>query len=77
MSNCRSCGKEIFWQKMPSGNSNPCDIEIYNIQDNLVEPKLMIVTSKGEVGTLAKYGSGRISHFATCPNAKIHRKAKG
>lgn len=77
MANCNSCGKEIFWQKLVSGKSNPCDVEIYDIQDNHVEPKLIVVTSKGEIGQLSKMGKGRISHFSTCPNAKIHRRKEG
>jgi len=75
MANCSRCKKPIRWVKLKSGKSNPCDPELYNIQDNLIEKDLIVVNeSTGEVGKLSKLESGYISHFSTCPYAKDFRK---
>jgi len=61
MARCKSCGAEIKWQKTASRGSNMP-----------VNPEyVIIVTDDGHVI------KGRISHFATCPNADEHRKRNG
>lgn len=74
MSKCNSCGQEMVWIKSSSGKSIPCDPEKYHIQDDLVSPDLMVVSDTGQVGKLSKVESGRVSHFATCPDAKKFRR---
>lgn len=79
MPNCRSCGAEIKFIKLKSGKWNPVD----PIKRTMIEGagKEILVTESGEVvhGMFASLDeganrSGYISHFATCPNANMHRK---
>lgn len=90
MNKCKSCGAEIIWIKTRTGKAMPCDArKIYFEPDP--RGKAAVVTENGQVakGTLmdeqAAFGfagdgvrvmSGYISHFATCPNANIYRKAR-
>lgn len=78
MAKCKGCGQEIKWIKLESGKSNPVDIEKYHIQDNLIDPNMVVVNKeKGIVGKISNVESGYISHFSTCPNAKDFKKKKG
>ena len=66
MSICKSCGAEIFWQKLPNGKLMPYDAEPY-----------LVVTEedvKNPAYWCDKEGAYHITHFATCPNANQHRK---
>ena len=75
---CRSCGAEIKWIKMISGENMPVDAQKrYIIKGGGRE---VLVTEQGELirGTFASIeeganGVGYISHFSTCPNANSHR----
>lgn len=77
---CKSCGQRIRFIRMKSGKVMPVNDLLVNYRlDN--EGKDRIVTPAGEVvscvsGVSADVadGFGYISHFATCPNAKGHRK---
>lgn len=78
LSECRSCGAEIVWAKMHTGNRNPVD--------SLPVPNGNIVLTKSAVsGEIhgepydANHHAGRrrfVSHFATCKYAEQHRKPK-
>ncbi len=58
---CRSCGAPIIWMKTKRGKSMPVN----------AAPSLEF----GQV--LPEYDPTKhVSHFATCPNAAKHRKAK-
>lgn len=78
---CASCGQMIIWVKTTSGKTMPCDAEIITYKKQK-GGKERIVTLNGEVhsGEIVEArvtdatGIGYISHFATCPNAKKHRK---
>lgn len=77
---CRSCGAEIVWIRMQSGKRMPCDPEQVLYREDQAK-KGTIVTPNGEtvrceypVGSERATGIGYISHFATCPNAKNHRR---
>ena len=82
MSTCRSCGAEIKWIRMASGKANPVDpYKRTVVRDEGNEP---LITDDGLVihGRFASLeeganASGYISHFATCPNADMHRRCKG
>ena len=82
---CKSCGKPIGWMKMSSERMMPLDPEVKHFtlwtDGDPKEEKKIFITDHGTVfagievdadepDTLA----GRISHFATCPNADQHRK---
>jgi hypothetical protein len=62
MALCKTCGAVIDWVTMKeTGKKMPLD----------PKPLDVIVKIDGVFGRMAK---GYISHFATCPNAKEHRK---
>lgn len=74
---CRSCGAPITWALTESGKRMPIDVE------PAADGNLMFLTSVLGVQTPqvmqardALGGARYKSHFATCPNAHVHRKAK-
>ena len=82
MAVCRSCGAEIIWQKMKSGKVMPVDKQMVSFWADRTA-KASIVTTTGEVVKCRLSGErdevtgfGYVSHFATCPNARAHRKKK-
>lgn len=77
MSNCRSCDAKIEFVKTKKGNWMPVDPEY--IEYNEAEEGDVLITDEGNLYTVdcsKDFPSvrGRISHFATCPNADEHRK---
>ena len=73
MSQCRSCDAEIIWAKtLPNGKNIPVDpvpVKGGNIQLELIggKQRAIIHPSDPEI-------TRHVSHFATCPNAKEHRR---
>lgn len=80
MAKCKGCGQEIIWVKAKSGKSIPCNPDlIAYIEDP--DGDLSIVTHDGRVIKAREYDGitacddfGRISHFATCPQADRFRR---
>ena len=76
---CSSCGAPIVWLRTKAGKSMPCDDGLVRYKAN-PEGKQFVVTDWVEVVRCdltfdgLPTGMARISHFATCPNAKKHRK---
>lgn len=73
MSTCKSCGAEIFWMKTVAGKSMPLDRKPVmggNISLGFGTDHLAYVVESHP--GIERY----VSHFATCPSAKQHRKAK-
>lgn len=70
---CRSCGAAIYWATTGTGRQMPVDVKP-------VENGNVALTWNGKrisavyVAGAAHPGVLRLSHFATCPNAKQHRK---
>jgi hypothetical protein len=60
---CKSCEAKITWVKTAAGRPMPLDFP--------GEKRVVVQDGIGYV--LDTY----ISHFATCPNADLHRKPKG
>jgi hypothetical protein len=75
MPNCSSCHAEILWKKTDRGKSIPLDkepVEDGNIRINGAHADVLSaleLTAAREDGELLHK-----SHFATCPNARKHRK---
>jgi hypothetical protein len=71
MSVCKSCDAPIRWVKMAAtGKSMPLDVQ-RSASGNIV------LDEKTGLGGFALPGDERpryVSHFATCPNAKQHRR---
>ena len=77
---CRSCGAKIRFVKMKSGKSMPVNEKIVNYKTD-PHGKERIVTPGGDVDACVTginadeaTGFGYVSHFATCPNARSHRR---
>jgi hypothetical protein len=81
---CKSCGAEIVWcvteqgkrmpiDAKPSDQGNVCMFECPETGTDMCR-----VISRDELATWSADEDGQMytSHFATCPNAKRHRKGK-
>jgi len=75
VSRCRSCPAEIEWVLTEQGRRMPIDVET-RADGNLIVTGEAI--DRGRMVPTVRYveaGEGdRVSHFATCPNAKEHRR---
>ena len=77
MSVCRSCGQQIEWIKTTKGKNMPVDSEYVDYEE--ADNGTILVTDGGNVITVNEHQNmpnvkGRISHFATCPQANEWRK---
>lgn len=81
MTRCRSCGAEIRWAMTSKGKRIPLDVGEH-ADGNLVlheDPMRIAATvayGDGEAETLGIKGPRALSHFATCPQASQHRRAR-
>lgn len=62
---CKTCGTPIVWVVMDTGKRMPVDATTIE--------KRVVLDGKRERGAIRETG---LSHFATCPQAAQHRKAK-
>jgi hypothetical protein len=89
MPRCSSCGAEVVYVvTAKAGKPMPCDPELVTVHlASLPQPHLVPVTVTTDEGATHRgYSSmpagelfdrtvtGRVSHFATCPEAARHRK---
>lgn len=84
MPECRSCNAPIFWGTTENGKREPVDLEPVdggNIEvvsrERQPDGEIKIRhLKKGEAesATLFEPPPRYVSHFATCPNARSHRK---
>lgn len=71
---CRSCGAAIHWVVTPAGKRMPVNAGLVTVVKN-ESKRIVLITEKGETISDAQPGDkGYVSHFATCPNARRHRK---
>lgn len=79
MSRCSSCGAPIVWLRTKAGKSMPCNAGLIPYKAN-PNGKQILITDWGDAVrcdltfTGPPTGKARMSHFATCPNARQHRK---
>lgn len=75
---CGSCGAEIHWITGANGKRHPVDAERVYIAAGPTDTVIVLdngTTARGHrVGPGPGVRAGYISHFATCPNAKTHRR---
>lgn len=73
MSQCRSCDAEILWCKTLVGNKNmpvdPIPVPGGNLELQIVRGRQLVVVHPSDPEI-----TRHVSHFATCPNAKEHRR---
>lgn len=84
---CRSCSVEIEFVKTSKGRNAPVEGPVIRVRRN-ADGKTTVIDLDGEAvrgdqvpddGTNDLSGDevlGRVSHFATCPNANQHRRAR-
>ncbi len=77
---CRSCGASILWVEMATTKRRmPVDAAPDRENGNVeVTPKgfANVITDETVLAEARAKGLLHVSHFATCPNAKQHRKGK-
>ena len=78
-STCRGCGAPIVFLKSAMGRYIPCDAQLVRYRENPNGKDMVVVDGKGVVRCDLDFeglptGMARISHFATCPNAKDFKK---
>ena len=79
---CRSCGAPLLWALTERGRRIPLDrnpvpdgnIEIKETEDG--PPISRVVSGQGTLSPGLFPATRYKSHFATCPNAKRHRRRK-
>ena len=76
---CRGCGVPIVFLKSAIGRYIPCDAQLVRYRENPSGKDMVVVDGKGVVRCDLDFegfatGMARISHFATCPNAKDFKK---
>lgn len=67
---CRSCGRPLIWGVTMQGRRMPVDAKPQG-KRIVLEPAI-----KDDLPPLATVVDVYVSHFATCPNAEQHRKAR-
>jgi hypothetical protein len=81
-STCRSCGAAVVWATMiPSGKANPLDATptpggntfAWVVGDKLEAENAARKTERVQ-RAIERNQNRYTSHFATCPNAKEHRR---
>jgi hypothetical protein len=68
VSACRSCNARIRWVKTEGGKQMPVDAEL--VAGGNIELRNGLAVYVAPVAQVRRY----VSHFATCPNAKQHRR---
>ena len=76
---CTTCEAPLLWARTPTGRNIPLDPEpaaegnivLYD-GDSPDAPKLAVVTHASQATGLPRYRA----HFASCPHADAHRRAR-
>lgn len=83
MSACRSCGAEVVWAVTEAGRRMPIDAQpvdggnvILHPAERGQSPTATVVGKQPQPSLFGDDGPRYTSHFATCPNAAEHRKAR-
>lgn len=72
---CKSCGAPVLWVKLTTGTSMPLDARPADNGNVLRDKSRAKVLGPEESEKLRAAGIGLyLSHFATCPNARQHRR---
>lgn len=74
MANCKSCGAAITWAKTATGRRMP--LEPHENGNIIVRNGVVVIVQPGTVYEQDEPPSLYQSHFASCPNAKTHRKSR-
>ena len=77
---CKSCGASILWTETEQGRAMPVDPEPLALGNVVLsdseDPRGPIRSSLVRRGERGEREGRYVSHFVTCPNAKLHRRVK-
>lgn len=78
-STCKGCGAPIVFVRSAKGKYIPCDAQLVRYRANPDGKDMVVVDGEGVVRCDLDFdgyatGMARISHFATCPQARQFRK---
>lgn len=73
---CSSCGAGILWIKTPRGKSMPLDATPDPAGNVVIRDGLAVVLTASEKAKPLDGKRRFLAHWATCPSAASHRKAK-
>ena len=78
---CSGCGVQVIWIKTKAGKNMPCNTTLVDYRADGGKDKIVLPSGEVVSGTIVSAadhpdGSGYISHFATCSNAKNFRRRK-
>lgn len=75
MNACRSCKAPVLWTRTAAGKAMPLDPEP-NPAGNVVLVKgvAVVLGKRAAEGVAAVEGTRYMPHWATCPNAKEHKR---
>lgn len=87
MSQCKSCGAPVLWVRTMKGKKMPLDPDLtlegemilVDLPDGSIAAvhRSSVSEFDGLLGAVELAAApGRTSHFATCPNADQHRRAR-
>lgn len=76
MSICKGCKREIEWVKMRSGKSMPVDPGPKTISAEEAGRFNLVTQDGGVIGRAPNGATGRMPHWATCPDFKKFKKEK-
>jgi hypothetical protein len=71
--NCRSCGAAIIWAVTETGKRMPVDAIPSDAGNILLADGIAVIAKNDDT---AADNELHTSHFATCPHAAQHRKAR-
>lgn len=69
---CKSCGAQVVWAVTSTGKRMPVDVEPAAMGNVLLEART--VGAPLAVVWAGPVAGGRLSHFSTCPDAKVYRR---
>lgn len=75
MATCKSCGADIIWVRFGTGKTMPVDFAPSadgNISIATKDGLALVISERHRTPDMKLHKS----HFATCPNAKQHRRPK-
>ena len=74
IAHCRSCGALVLWVKTPAGKWQILDAEPCPDGTIIVDADGVAHTIKADLFIPDAKGVRYMTHWATCPNSKSHKK---
>lgn len=72
---CKTCGAAIIWAKTAKGARTPLDAKPVRVAELVEDPETGKEIVQDGLFVIGGAHTGHVSHWATCPQAKEHRRA--